>query len=114
MTANFVTLTMSYAPYLATGNYQITASGSLVTADGIGLTIPDQQQNFDGVSSWSVTVLASDNYNYGLVLTYNIIVHTQGLDDIIATDVAVNYSNGGAQSLLSVLSDSGWTPTASD
>ncbi len=112
MPLNSVTVTASWlATGFATGqypegNYQFTASGTLMDSSSIALVFPV----FRGVlinGAFSQALLASDNFTAGF-LTWDVLIRVQGMEVIDFRNFAINYSAGASQGLFGILQTAGW------
>src|ERR1700733_11602896 len=99
MTAlNYVTVTASWQDGngdVGSGNYFVSASGTLVSGSGTTIDIAAVDGQLDATGSLSVKLLASDNYASG-VLTYDWRLDIEGEDIVNASDIAVNFNDGGS------------------
>ena len=57
-----------------------------------------------------IVLVASDNFTAG-VLNWDIIVNIRGLPTVNVPGVPVNFANGATQSVWTILTAAGWTPT---
>jgi hypothetical protein len=111
----------------AAGNFEIVASGVLMSSNGVAIVTPFIDGQLDSLGSLSVPVggagsagnggpgtgvslLASDNFAAG-ELTWNFKIVVQGITDIVVADVPVNFASGATQGLFGVLEAAGWSPT---
>lgn len=111
----------------AAGNFEIVASGVLMSSSGVAIVTPFIDGQLDSIGSLSVpagaagsvgtgapgsgvSLLASDNFAAG-ELTWNFNIKVQGITDILVSDVPVNFANGATQGLFGVLEAAGWSPT---
>ena len=131
MTDNFVTLEGQWsdtAGDYASGNYQVIATGTLADSSYVGLSIavimgqldslgslsplgissPASMYNSSATPNSGISILASDNFASGS-LTYDFKLVIAGVENIIASNVAVNYSSGATQGIYGVLEAAGWT-----
>jgi hypothetical protein len=58
----------------------------------------------------TVSLVASDSFGAG-VLTWDVIINIRGLPTINVAGVPVNFASGATQSIWSILSAAGWSPT---
>ncbi len=121
MTANYVTVTASWGTG-AEGNFQFVASGSLMDSAAVAIVTPVIYGQLDTTGAISlvgqatgsgVQLLASDNFGADAAgdpeLTWNVKIQVQGIPEIAATDIPVNYASGASQGLFSILEAAGWT-----
>jgi hypothetical protein len=111
----------------ASGNFQMVASGVLMSSNFIAIVTPFIDGQLDSLGSLSVpagapgtvgngspgtgvALLASDNFAAG-ELTWNFKIVVQGITDIVVSDVPVNFALGPTQGLFGILEAAGWSPT---
>lgn len=124
MTDTYVTVTAQWTDGTspAEGNFQFAASGALMDSAGVAVVTPVIYGELDTTGAISlegqaagsgVQLLASDNFGSDAAgdpeLTWNVKVQVQGMTEIIATDIPVNYASGASQGLFSILEAAGWT-----
>lgn len=59
----------------------------------------------------TLVLVASDNFGAG-VLNWDFIVNIRGLPTVNVASVPVNFANGATQSIWTILTAAGWTPTS--
>jgi hypothetical protein len=116
----------------ASGNFEMMASGqlqessfialvtpvilgqldSLGSLSPLGISSPSSMYNQNASPNTGIPVLASDNYGAGELL-WDIKCIIGGADNIIASQIAINYNSGSVQGLFAILTASGWTPPVS-
>jgi hypothetical protein len=111
----------------ASGNFQMVASGVLMSSNFVAIVTPFIDGQLDSAGSLSVpaggagtaggggpgtgvSLLASDNFGAGQ-LTWNFKIVVQGITDIVVADVPVNFALGATQGLFGLLTAAGWNPT---
>jgi hypothetical protein len=104
------------------GNALFVATGTLMSDSFVAIVTPVVECNLD-VNGNMITMLptttltgalllASDNFSTG-ELNWNVFMTVRGLNQVIARDFPVNFSNGATQNLFTILEAAGWTPTPS-
>jgi hypothetical protein len=133
MTESFVTLQAQWGDgnNWGSGNFQLIAVGqlqessfvalvtpviigqldSLGSLSPLGISSPSSMYNQNASPNSGIPILASDNYG-SQELLWDIKILVSGADNIIASQIAINYQNGATQGLFQILSQSGWTPPA--
>jgi hypothetical protein len=106
---NTVTLTASWGSS-ASGNYLVYPTGTLVASGGVAVDIPAADGTLDDTGSFSVDLVASDDYTAG-VLNWSFKIIVAGMTNIIADDIPILYSNGADQGLFEALDYAGWNET---
>lgn len=109
---NYVQVTASWTDGVnfAEGNYELIASGILMSSNAVAIVTPVLSgQLVAATPQMSVAVLASDNYGAN-ELTWNFKIQLRGLSDIVVTDVPVLFSLGASQGLFGILEATGWLP----
>jgi hypothetical protein len=111
--SNTVTLTASWNDgngNVGTGNYEVIPGGSGIESGTVMFSSPEVSGQLDDTGSFSVTLRASDDFAFG-VLNYSFKIIVEGIENVIASNVPVNFTPGGsAQGLFAVLSAAGWSP----
>jgi len=132
MSDNFVIVKAQFTdlqpvPTYGTGNFEFVASGLLMDSGQIAIVTPIIRGQLDsqgalsmptgsigtvspGTANTGLNILASDSFPAGDLL-WNIKLQVQGVPDIIANNVAVNFAAGATQGLFDILSAAGWTAT---
>lgn len=133
MADNFVTVQAQWAASTPTGgntfsngNFEFVAAGLLMRSSAVAIVYPIVLGQLDSLGALSVptgnpgsvgigapnsgvALLASDNFAAG-ELAYDIVIRVQGVPDIHAQDVPVNFALGATQGLFTILQAAGWTP----
>jgi hypothetical protein len=125
VTLNYVTVTAQWGDgttNIAEGNYEFVPSGSTMDSSSESIATATIQGTLDTTGSlWNgvtpgsgVQLLASDNFGLDPdsdpELTWNIKIIVQGVPEIVAADIPVNYANGATQGLFAILEAAGWVP----
>jgi hypothetical protein len=112
----------------ASGNYEFVAAGQLMDSGAVAIVTPiliGQLDSLgaislpsgtygsagDGTPNSGLALLASDNFGAGeLLWTVKIVV--EGVANISASGIIINYADGATQGLFTILEANGWSATA--
>lgn len=111
MSTNNVVVTESFGTG-AEGWYLFAAGGTLVTDANLAIVTPVVQGTLDASGNLSATLLASDSFSPG-ELNWNVFLNVRGMNQVHVIGFPVNFALGGTQTLFTVLSAAGWSPTSS-